>query len=148
MKLLKSVEEAMPVSINYAWSVTQFIGQLTAGQIQGVRPMAALATDVHLLYLAWGARQNVPVTPSSAWFCRFITDRHGVLSARKRYADGPVIRGPNSVLFLNGPVHARFGEEPTLLGEQVLAFRWQVERYADLQHKVQEQAAQVGAHVR
>ena len=137
----------MAVTINYAWSVTQFLGLLTAGHLQGVRPMAALATDVHRLYLEWGRRENIPVTPSAPWFCRFITARHGVLNARKRYADGPLLHCPKSVLFLDGPVNARFGEEATVLGEQVLLFKLQTERYVAAAPIVREQAAQVSARV-
>lgn len=138
----------MARTINHAGIIDQFFGALVGGRLQGVRPQAALAVDVHRLYLAWAQREDLPATPSAASFCRYISDRYGIKCARKRYAEGAFIVGPRSVLYLAGPVHSGYGQEPDNLGRQIADFRHQAELYAGPLASVREHAAPVPARVR
>lgn len=137
----------MAKTINHAVIIDQFFGALVGGGLQGVRPQAALAVDVHQLYLAWAEREDLPATPSTASFCRYISGRHNIKCARKRYAEGAFVLGPRSVLYLAGPVHSGYGQEPTNLGRQIAEFRHQAERYGK-DVAVQEHAAHVPEQVR
>jgi len=137
----------MAKTINHAGIIDQFFGALVGGRIPGVRPQAALSVDVHRLYLAWTQLEDLPATPSAASFCRYISDRHQIQCARKRYAEGPFIVGPRSVLYLAGPVHSGYGQEPDILGRQIADFRHQAEAFG-ARVPVREQAAPVPERVR
>lgn len=144
-----AIRDVFPVSkkVDHAPIIDAFFGELVAGQLEGVRPQAALASDVHLGYKAWAQKRHLPATPANATFNRYITGRHGIKTMRKRYASGGFILGPHSILFLAGPVYAAYGTEPQELGRQVAAFREQIERFIR-STGVLEQAAPVPAHVR
>lgn len=119
----------MSDSINHSPIIDQFFGALEGRSIQGVNPQVALTTDLYRLYVAWAARVDLPTVKSAPWLCRYLRGRHGIRVALKRYAAGPLIKGPHSVVYLAGPVSARYGMEPEILGRQILSFSSQVDAY-------------------
>ena len=127
------------VSINHAPIVARFFGELTAGAIEGVRPMAALSPDVFELYVEWAKRAELPTT-SLGWMCRYLGFRYGIHIVRKRYADGAFIRGPHSIMLLAGQLRNKPLLESEVLGRQILEFRNDVKRYI-------ERATLPGRHV-
>lgn len=133
--------------INYGRIADQFYGALVAGVIQGVRPCAALTTDVHRLHWLWANRNELPATASPSWMRKYIASRHGVQVARKRYAEGGFILGPHSIMYMAGPIRAPFGMEVEILGRQVNDFKLMVEAY-EAAAVLPEQEARVREQVR
>lgn len=119
----------MARSINHGRIVDQFFGELVAGQIEGVRPCAALTNEVHRLYMCWAEKSQLPATASAPWMCRYIGSRHGVVVARKRYSAGAFILGPHSVMYLAGPIRVRYGMELEITGRQIADFKLMVDAF-------------------
>ena len=107
----------------HARHIDRFYAELLAGQLPGVVARPALTLDVHELYQAWCARQNVPPTGSPGTLATALQRRHQVPLLRKRYAIGTEILGPHGVLYLAAPPAPRYGFEPDWLGDQITKFR-------------------------
>lgn len=118
------------IAVNHVPIVTRFFGELTAGSIEGIRPMAALSQDVYNLYAEWATRAELPFT-ALHWVCRFLNGNYGIQIVRRRYADGAFIRGPHSIMFLAGRPLTRRVLTHDVIGRQVCQFRSDVTRYIE-----------------
>ena len=104
-------------------STVRFHQQLVAGELQGVRPRPALATDVYDLYRAWCARTGERAGPMPRLINK-LERQCRVATARKRYHDAMAnTRGPHGVLFLGGAECPPGEVEAAWLGGQIEAFR-------------------------
>ncbi|WEN13687.1 DUF5906 domain-containing protein [Rhodanobacter sp. AS-Z3] len=110
-------------------STVRFYQELVAGELNGVRPRAALATDVYDLYRVWCVRTGHRAGPQPK-LINAIERKCRVTSARKRYVDVMgTTRGPHGVLYLGADACPPGEAETAWLGEQIAGFRKSVGVY-------------------
>lgn len=102
-----------------AEGVAEFLAEWRAGRWPVV---PALATDVYSAYVRWCGPQGHSPLPLAVFAAQL--RRAGAESARKRWLDGEVMRGPHSVQWPGALTGAPDGEpEAPWLGEGIRLFR-------------------------
>jgi hypothetical protein len=131
-------------AVNHGALVDRFFSELLAGSVAGVKAGPALSEDVHALYCAWCAAEGVPQIDAPGKLTIFLTTRHpSIVAVRKRFADGPVVRGPKAILFLASVGQPPRGYEVDWLGAHISNFRTSV---ADYQRACAEAPSQPVSH--
>ncbi len=110
-------------------STIRFHRELMSGELHGVKPRVALATDYYDLYRVWCARTGQRAGPMPR-LINAAERKCGVTAERKRYLDAMgTTKGPHSVLFLDDTQCPPGTSEQSWLGEQIDAFRKSVGVY-------------------
>lgn len=111
-------------------STSRFFYALTELQIEGVKPLPALAQDVYDLYRAWCSRTGGKAAPLPR-LTNVLSRKHNVPTPRKRYLDGQTVKGPHAIVYLPGPDSQLppGASENVWIGDNVAAFRNAVADY-------------------
>lgn len=102
-------------------STSRFFYDLSQGDIGGIVPRPALATDVFDLYKAWchkGGHRPAPMPK----LLNALDRKHKAPSVRKRYLSGADIKGPHGVLLFGSELPPG-ASESAWLGEHLERFR-------------------------
>ena len=103
-------------------SPQRFYDDAHMGEVPGIKPMPALATDWYEAYKRWCTQNGHRAAPMPK-FVNALARKRAAPTVRKRYLLGQTERGPHAILMMGNSTPPEDRAEKLWLGERVAAFR-------------------------